>query len=166
MGLLFQVPQSLLGYISQGHSSSPPSPSFSPAVHVILVVVCDERTPRASATRCFTWRQGTTNRKSSIRKCFSSEGITKITGPYHTGVCFSMLLPHPLNAVSGTCFRWFCVGVRSCPAPIRCRTWVLHGPGLHFIIIHVLNGAPLELGDHYLFQIHLASPRLHRIFLN
>ena len=41
-----QVPQSVLGYISQGHSSSPPSPSFSPAVHALLVVVCDERTPR------------------------------------------------------------------------------------------------------------------------
>ena len=43
--LLIQVPQSLIGYISQGHSSSPLSPSFSPAVHALLVVVCDERTP-------------------------------------------------------------------------------------------------------------------------
>ena len=67
-------------------------------VHALLVVVCDERTPRASAARCFAWRQGTSKRKENIRKRFSSSGIAKIQGALHTGVFVLVLLPQPLNA--------------------------------------------------------------------
>ena len=125
-------------------------------VHALLVVVCDERSPRASAARCFTWRQGTRNRTYRIRKCLSSEIIAKIPGAFRPS-CSAMLLPNPLNAMSGHCFRCFCVGVRTCPAPEGFRAWVLPRPSLDFNIIHVLNGAPLDLlGDDNLFSS--ASP--------